>query len=347
MYDTSPHSPLKGDVHQLWPEDIRIKELESLFDLDPALEESLDFGEFDTANPNLVGAPPPVVPDSAVVTTSVATGGGSVNLLTLTAAATTEHLLRLEGQGPAIFTAAGGSSNNNHHAVAAAAAPVVTTVEPSVFDQDLLMPEFNHGSVPVSTSIAATSLSQEGTWGGGQASSPFFTTVKTEDVTLSTLTACSLEASLPGFTSTSSAVCKSEPLGGHQDDSCSQFSVASPRSTRSLSESSTATSSTMPDSPRRSSLGKGGRSRRRQAPKDSCEYKEKRARNNVAVRKSRAKAKEKQKMTEGRVKELMDMNESLHKRLEMLTKEVNVLKGLFLNVGASLPDDFSKLMEVS
>lgn len=331
MYDTSPHSQLKGEIRQLWPEDIRIKDLESLFDLDPALEESLDFSDLDTANAtNPVGAPTSVVPDSAVVTTSVATGAGSVNLLTLTAAATTEHLARLEGQGPAIFSA------GNDHAVSAAAAVTRPTVS-EVFDQGILMPEFNHGatSAPATTSAAT---SQEGDW-AGQAS-PFYSTVKTEDLTLSTLTACSLEASLPGFTSASA--CKSEPEV--QDDSSSQFTVLSPRSTRSLSESSTAT--TMPDSPRRPS-GKGGRSRRRQVPKDSEEYKEKRARNNIAVRKSRAKAKEKQRMTEDRVKELLDMNESLHKRLEMLTKEVTVLKGLFINVGASLPDDFSKLMEVS
>ena len=80
-------------------------------------------------------------------------------------------------------------------------------------------------------------------------------------------------------------------------------------------------------------------------PKGSEEYKEKRARNNVAVRKSRAKAKEKQKMTESRVKELMDQNDSLTKKVEMLTKELTVLRGLFVNVGATLPDDFSKLME--
>nr|KAG5709042.1 hypothetical protein BaRGS_004681 [Batillaria attramentaria] len=113
---------------------------------------------------------------------------------------------------------------------------------------------------------------------------------------------------------------------------------------RTLSESSTATTSTIPDSPRRSSTGKAG-TKRRQVPKGSEEYKEKRARNNVAVRKSRAKAKEKQKMTEGRVKELSDQNEQLQKKVEMLTKELTVLRGLFVNVGAQLPDDFAKLLD--
>lgn len=338
MYDTSPHYPLKGEIRQLWPEDISTKELESLFDLDPALEESLDFSEFDTNTelpppPSRVGTAPGV-PDSAVVTTPVVTrgGGDSVNLLTLTAAATTEHLAKLEGQAPSFTATVPASSgavslpNLQPSSPSQVAMPADGEVG-STFGQDVLMPEF-HSQVAVSA--PATSTSQEG---GGNWGQPFYTTVKVEDLT--SLTACSLEASLPGF---NSSVCKSE-----LDDSCSEFSNLSPRSTRSLSESSTATS-TVPDSPRRPSKG---RSRRRQVPKDSDEYKEKRARNNIAVRKSRAKAKEKQRMTEERVKELMDLNESLHKRLEMLTKEVTVLKGLFINVGASLPEDFSKLMEVS
>ncbi|XP_076449759.1 uncharacterized protein LOC143286076 [Babylonia areolata] len=339
MYDTSPHSPLKGEVRQLWPEDISTKELESWFDLDPALEESLDFSELDSNN-NPAEATP-VVPDSAAVTQVPA--GGCVDLLTLTAAVTTEHLAQLEGQVP-IFTA-------NHGAAVATAAssasqPLQTSPAPSLtagdgvgsaaINQDVLMPEYP--SLVAMTSPANTATPKEGGVDWGQA--PYFSTVKTED--LSTLTACSLEASLPGFTpSTTTAVCKMESFT--QDDSCSQFMNLSPRSTRSMSESSTATS-TVPDSPRPS--GKG-RSKRRQVPKDSNEYKEKRARNNIAVRKSRAKAKEKQRMTEDRVKELMEVNENLQKRLEMLTKEVTVLKGLFINVGASLPDDFSKLMEAS
>ena len=133
-------------------------------------------------------------------------------------------------------------------------------------------------------------------------------------------------------------------FGGHYSGSVTA-TVISPtaRSSRTLSESSIATTSSVPDSPRRIKPG----SKRRQVPKGSEEYKEKRARNNVAVRKSRAKAKEKQKMTESRVKELSDANEQLTKKVEMLTKELTVLRGLFVNVGAQLPDDFSKLLEQS
>jgi len=86
------------------------------------------------------------------------------------------------------------------------------------------------------------------------------------------------------------------------------------------------------------------KSRRRHVEKGTQEYVDKRSRNNVAVRKSRAKAKEKARDTETRVKTLVDQNETLQKKVDMLTKELNVLKGLFLNVGASIPDEFLKLI---
>ncbi|KAK6185414.1 hypothetical protein SNE40_007656 [Patella caerulea] len=79
--------------------------------------------------------------------------------------------------------------------------------------------------------------------------------------------------------------------------------------------------------------------------KGSEEYSEKRSRNNVAVRKSRAKAKERQKTTESRVQELSTENDRLQKKIDLLTKELNVLKGLFVNVGAALPESFTKLFQ--
>lgn len=89
------------------------------------------------------------------------------------------------------------------------------------------------------------------------------------------------------------------------------------------------------------------KSRRRMAEKGSQEYVDKRARNNVAVRKSRAKAKAKQHETEGRVKNLLDLNDQLQKKVDLLTKELNVLKSLFSNIGASIPDEFLKLIQDS
>lgn len=86
------------------------------------------------------------------------------------------------------------------------------------------------------------------------------------------------------------------------------------------------------------------RPRKRQPVKDTAEYFEKRERNNVAVRKSRDKAKQKQEETQQRVQQLTDENENLNKKLDLLTKELNVLKSLFINVGSSLPKELEKML---
>lgn len=85
-------------------------------------------------------------------------------------------------------------------------------------------------------------------------------------------------------------------------------------------------------------------SRRKSLDKNSEEYRQRRDRNNVAVRKSRDKAKEKQKETDRRVKHLSDENERLQKKCDLLAKELNVLKGLFVNVGANLPAKLDKYL---
>lgn len=95
---------------------------------------------------------------------------------------------------------------------------------------------------------------------------------------------------------------------------------------------------------RKPSAGGPIRPRKREPKKDSPEYYEKRARNNVAVRKSREKAKLRQGLTENRVQELTDENERLQKKVDLLSKELNVLKSLFINVGASLPDNFEDIL---
>lgn len=76
-------------------------------------------------------------------------------------------------------------------------------------------------------------------------------------------------------------------------------------------------------------LGKKG------VDKASDEYKKRRERNNIAVRKSREKAKVRSRETEKKVSELMRENDSLRKKVEMLSKELNVLKTLLTNVGVS------------
>lgn len=86
------------------------------------------------------------------------------------------------------------------------------------------------------------------------------------------------------------------------------------------------------------------RPRKREPPKDTPEYFEKRARNNVAVRKSREKAKLRQGETETRVSQLISENERLQKKVDLLSKELNVLKSLFINVGAALPENFEDIL---
>ena len=71
------------------------------------------------------------------------------------------------------------------------------------------------------------------------------------------------------------------------------------------------------------------KSRRRTVPKDSPEYKVRRDRNNVAVKKSRCQTKEKTKQTLERVSQLRNENEQLEQQVKLLAKELVVLKDLF------------------
>lgn len=71
--------------------------------------------------------------------------------------------------------------------------------------------------------------------------------------------------------------------------------------------------------------------------KSSDEYKRRRERNNIAVRKSREKAKARSRETEERVKKLVMDNDRLHKKCELLSKEVAVFHSMFANVHC-LPD---------
>lgn len=88
-----------------------------------------------------------------------------------------------------------------------------------------------------------------------------------------------------------------------------------------------------------------GKSRRKPYEKGSQEYIEKRERNNVAVRKSRDKAKQRQAEINGKVKDLSEENQRLQKKVDLLTKELSVIKGLFANVGVSFPAQFQNLFE--
>ena len=67
--------------------------------------------------------------------------------------------------------------------------------------------------------------------------------------------------------------------------------------------------------------------------KNSDEYKRRRERNNVAVRRSRDKTRHKREETEKRVLDLEEENQKLREKLTLLNKEINVLKSLFSSVG--------------
>lgn len=84
--------------------------------------------------------------------------------------------------------------------------------------------------------------------------------------------------------------------------------------------------------------GKASKTKKKRMPeKGTCEYRQKRDRNNVAVRKSREKSKMRVQETEQRVKELEDENQRLQSKITLLSKELNVLKSLFTSAGVSQP----------
>lgn len=64
--------------------------------------------------------------------------------------------------------------------------------------------------------------------------------------------------------------------------------------------------------------------------KDSDEYRKRRERNNLAVKKSRSKTKLKTQQTVERVNQLREENEMLEAKIQILTKELSFLKDLFL-----------------
>ncbi|XP_069510486.1 CCAAT/enhancer-binding protein gamma-like [Ambystoma mexicanum] len=79
---------------------------------------------------------------------------------------------------------------------------------------------------------------------------------------------------------------------------------------------------------------KGGRMDR--ASKEYCQRRE---RNNMAVKKSRLKSKQKAQGTLQRVTQLKEVNERLEAKIKLLTKELSVLKDLFLEHAHNLADN--------
>jgi predicted RNase H-like nuclease (RuvC/YqgF family) len=76
--------------------------------------------------------------------------------------------------------------------------------------------------------------------------------------------------------------------------------------------------------------------KRRSVDKNSDEYRRRRERNNVAVKRSRQKTRMRVQATESRVKDLEDENKDLKQKIELLTKELTVLKSLFITSGTEI-----------
>jgi len=96
-----------------------------------------------------------------------------------------------------------------------------------------------------------------------------------------------------------------------------------------------------------SSGGSGGSQKRKRQlpPPGTVEYKQKRERNNIAVRKSREKTKMKNRELQDKVGELQSENSGLKKRVEGLTRELTVLRSLFTTTGKTPPAALDKAVK--
>lgn len=72
-------------------------------------------------------------------------------------------------------------------------------------------------------------------------------------------------------------------------------------------------------------------SKRMLPEKESEDYKKRRERNNIAVRKSRQLSRMKAKITQEKVSKLREENQKLEQRVQILSKELSVLRDLFLS----------------
>ncbi|RUS70042.1 hypothetical protein EGW08_022191 [Elysia chlorotica] len=75
---------------------------------------------------------------------------------------------------------------------------------------------------------------------------------------------------------------------------------------------------------------KRGSGKRQKLDKNSDEYRQRRERNNLAVRKSREASRKKAKETMDKVSKLRDENRALEQKVTILNKELMVLKDLFM-----------------
>ena len=79
--------------------------------------------------------------------------------------------------------------------------------------------------------------------------------------------------------------------------------------------------------------------------KNTETYRAKRERNNIAVRRSREKKKQREIENEMKVQELTEENTTLQSRLDVVLKEMKLLKSLYQNIGVSLPPEAKNKIE--
>jgi len=83
----------------------------------------------------------------------------------------------------------------------------------------------------------------------------------------------------------------------------------------------------------------------KQVIKYSDEYHDRRIKNNEAVKKSRSKAKEKQKSTDSQMTQLTDENRALNDRVDLLMKELQVLRSLYKELKQDVPINTAQVIE--
>jgi len=83
----------------------------------------------------------------------------------------------------------------------------------------------------------------------------------------------------------------------------------------------------------------------KQVIKYSDEYHDRRIKNNEAVKKSRLKAKHVQKESEVQMNKLANENRTLNDRVDLLMKELQVLKSLYKELNQDLPSSAVKALE--
>ena len=137
----------------------------------------------------------------------------------------------------------------------------------------------------------------------------------------------------------------------HQDIAMN-MEIPSTTHDETTTSSGDSTSDTERDDVNRRGLKKSGgpvrklaRFGNKQVIKYSDEYHDRRVKNNEAVKKSRMKAKEKHKDTESKMTKLANENRTLSDRVDLLMKELQVLKSLYKELNQDLPSSAVKALE--